>query len=233
MQEPLPLCDGLKEATQQAHSSVDRSLTVRAFLRGCFTAGTYLQMVVDLLEVYEMMETCLLSGSLSRDPVRTCFDPAVTNRSPRLREDRDAIVHYHGGELPAPSRASRNYVQHLSQLAEGNERVGMIGHFYARYLGDLHGGQILGRIVTRALRLPAETGVSFYAFGPKEQLAEVRAGFRARLDQAGKALGPGDREIVTREALASFNLSYQILASSNGSFLRTFVRLLTPRFGQN
>lgn len=227
------LCDVLKAATAESHSAIDQSLTVRAFLRGCFTPETYLQMMADLRGVYGVLERALSRSSPPDDPVVQCFNPLVTNRSLRISEDLESISTRFSKPIPELSAAGQAYVRHLDELSTNESDPGIIGHVYARYLGDLHGGQVLGRIVTRALRLPPGVGVQFYDFTDRDHLPDLRADFRKQIDNAGKHLQGSERDRVVHESLVSFDLSYRILASSNGSFIRTFLRLITPRLSRD
>lgn len=77
----------------------------------------------------------------------------------------------------------------------------MIAHAYARYLGDLSGGQILQRLLTRSLQLrPAQ--LSFYDFPAFSDLDALKTDYRNTLDRAG-ALAI-DQKAVVEEGVIAF-----------------------------
>jgi hypothetical protein len=57
-----------------------------------------------------------------------------------------------------------------------------VAHHYTRYLGDLSGGQAIGRIIGREFGLDGGVGTAFYSFSevPKPKL--YKDAYRARLD---------------------------------------------------
>ena len=61
--------------------------------------------------------------------------------------------------------AATAYVERLAWLDERDAPL-LVAHSYVRYLGDLSGGQVLGRVVAGALRLGDGRGTAFYTFGP-------------------------------------------------------------------
>jgi heme oxygenase len=108
----------------------------------------------------------------------------------------------------APAGASRDippslqaYVQRLAALAR-HEPHRLLAHAYARYLGDLHGGQILARSVARLPGAPAQPGVAFYDFGSTARVLELRSELRALL--GALVLAPGQADAVVAEAVWAF-----------------------------
>jgi heme oxygenase len=103
------------------------------------------------------------------------------------------------GESPAePTAVARAYAARLQALAAERSPL-LLAHVYSRYLGDLHGGQILQRLVSR--HYPG-IGTRFYEFGPDEQVQALRRSLRAAL--AAAPLDPGDADRVVAEARWSF-----------------------------
>jgi len=68
---------------------------------------------------------------------------------------------------------------------------GLVAHHYTRYLGDLSGGQVLGRIVQRVYELPDGKGASAYRFdaidSPKRFKDDYRDERRRIADEANVA----------------------------------------------
>jgi heme oxygenase len=85
--------------------------------------------------------------------------------------------------------------------SSGAAGIGLVAHAYARYLGDLSGGQILKPLVARALGL-APDQLTFYDFPGIDDMAAAKADLRRALDR----IAPGSPEatIVLDEAIAAF-----------------------------
>jgi heme oxygenase (biliverdin-producing, ferredoxin) len=87
------------------------------------------------------------------------------------------------GEPPAePAAVACSYAARLRALAQDRSPL-LLAHVYARYLGDLHGGQILRRLVSR--QYPG-IGTRFYEFGPDDRVQALRQGllFEALVEAA-------------------------------------------------
>jgi len=116
------------------------------------------------------------------------------------------------GEPPTePVAVARAYAARLQTLGEQRSPL-LLAHVYARYLGDLHGGQILQRLVSR--HYPG-IGTRFYEFGPEEQVRSLRRDLRGAL--ATTPLRPGDADGLVAEARWSFEqhvLLFEALAEA-------------------
>jgi heme oxygenase len=77
-----------------------------------------------------------------------------------------------------------------------------------RYLGDLHGGQVLRRNIARMLQISEEQGVHFYDFGPSQRVKELIQSFRAGLNSLALDAGQGDA--MAQEARLGFDLHIQM-----------------------
>lgn len=115
------------------------------------------------------------------------------------------------GESPAePTAVACAYAARLQALAAEGSPL-LLAHVYSRYLGDLHGGQILQRLVSR--QYPG-IGTRFYEFGGDERVQALRLGLRSAL--ASAPLGPGDADRLVAEARWSFEqhvLLFEALAA--------------------
>jgi heme oxygenase len=122
-----------------------------------------------------------------------------------------ALVADLSGEPPAaPVTVAHAYAARLRRLAEERSPL-LLAHVYTRYLGDLHGGQILQRLVSR---LYPGIGTRFYTFGPEARVQALRQGLRSALAHA--PLGPGDADRLVAEARRSFEqhvLLFEALAA--------------------
>jgi heme oxygenase len=79
-----------------------------------------------------------------------------------------------------------------------------VAHHYTRYLGDLSGGQAIGRILDREFELDG-AGIAFYAFEAIPKPKPYKDAYRARLDALG--LGPAEVRRVVDEVRVAFTLN--------------------------
>jgi heme oxygenase len=100
-------------------------------------------------------------------------------------------------------RGTCAYVRRLKELDATRPGL-LLAHAYVRYLGDLSGGQMLGRIVARSLDLPEGHGVSFYGFGAAAQASVLARAFREGLGRI--ELDTAQADAVVREASWSFRM---------------------------
>ncbi|MBO3739545.1 biliverdin-producing heme oxygenase [Actinoplanes flavus] len=106
-------------------------------------------------------------------------DPALT-RVPSLEAD---LAHLYGPDWESAITvldSTRRYAERLREHA-ATSPTHFIAHHYVRYLGDLSGGQMIGRTLANLYGL-GEAGTSFYRF---ERIPDPRAyklAYRARLD---------------------------------------------------
>jgi heme oxygenase len=94
----------------------------------------------------------------------------------------------------------------LEELSASRPRL-LLAHAYVRYLGDLHGGQLLRRCVARVLQaeaVHAETapGLAFYDFGSPARVAELISSLRAGLNAA--TVDDAEADALAQEARLGF-----------------------------
>lgn len=187
MSAPVALPGGLAErlrlGTQELHRQAERSPFMARLVAGRIDAAGYAALLANLQRLYAALEAALQAA---QDDAAVALLPLqALRRAPALAADRAALQRSTGIEGPLPCAATEAYVQRLQQAAP---RRRLVAHAYLRYLGDLHGGQLVQRQVQRALGEAAP--VAFYDFGPPERVAALRGELRAALaamplDEAG------------------------------------------------
>ena len=110
---------------------------------GRATRAGYVMYLSNLLPVYQAMERLMSGGAAS--PAGNAFADPRLARAQALRRDLHALGEDRGGAVLPEAAAYAAAV-----AASG---VGLVGHAYARYLGDLSGGQILKPFLARSLGL--------------------------------------------------------------------------------
>lgn len=175
----------LRNATLELHAQAERTGVMGELLRGQLPRARYVALLRNLLGLYRVLEARPL-------PV-----PSL-NRAGALAADL-AVLHGPGWEGAVPLAASMD--EYLLRLREADAPA-LAAHAYVRYLGDLHGGQILAGIVRRAYSLPEGRGTAFYEFGPEPAVHGLRAGLRTAL--AALRFGAAELERAADEARWAF-----------------------------
>ncbi len=215
----------LREGTAQVHRAAERMTLIQALLRGLTDRTTYAALVRAYLEVYTALEAALVANA--EHPV---VGPLVLPELWRRRALADDLRELVGSSPPGPpSEATRAYCRRIETLAASAPEL-LVSHAYTRYLGDLAGGQILGRIIGRALGLGPGAGLDFYMFTEIGDTVAYRQAYRARLD--GLPVDDAKAEAIVEEARRAFGYNTALFAELEGSALRGFGRLLRGRGGR-
>ncbi len=162
----------LRQASQDLHALAERSGLMPQLLRSQLSGAHYAVLLCNLQAIYTALEQGLADAIPGFD-----FTPLLRSRA--IAQD---LAH-----LPAPAdlalcAATQDYVQRLEGLAAERSPL-LLAHAYLRYLGDLHGGQLLRRCVARLLQGNGVDGLQFYDFGSPERVAELIESLRDGLNR--------------------------------------------------
>jgi heme oxygenase len=185
----------LREGTHDLHTRAERSGAMAALLAGRLPRARYAALLRSLHLVYAALEQGLEAHAGA--PWLRGLDRVALRRSEALEADLAALCAPAEPAVQAPAPA-HEYAARLQALA-GDTPLLLLAHVYTRYLGDLHGGQILQRLVAR--QYPG-SGTRFYDFGPDARVQALRQGLRGAL--AAAPLQPGDADRLVAEARWSF-----------------------------
>jgi heme oxygenase (biliverdin-producing, ferredoxin) len=198
---PEGLADRLKAATHRLHRDAERSGFIRDLLNHRGTHAGYVLFLRNLLPAYEAMEAALDQQAARHGPLAALARPELY-RSAAIRSDLDVLHGPGWAEAIAVLEAGAAYANRVQASAAGGSGAGLAGHAYVRYLGDLNGGQILARLLSRDLALPA-AGLRFYAFPAAVAGAVSAESYRRAIDSLA-ALPGLDLDAIEAEAIASF-----------------------------
>lgn len=184
----------------------ERSGLMVDLISGRLARSHYLVMLLNLQAIYLALERGLAIASTL---------PGI-DFSPLYRAD--AIARDLAFLAPATPiqlcDATKGYVQHLEGLSASASPM-LLAHAYVRYLGDLHGGQMLRRCVSRVLQSPGQDGLCFYDFGPPERVAQLIANFRNGLDAV--PLAPGQADSLVQEVRLGFGMHIDMFTQLRSS----------------
>jgi heme oxygenase len=201
---PASLLEALRERTRQLHATAERAGIVAEILHRRASLTGYAFLLRNLLPVYRTMEQGL-AGQRTSAVVGLLVRPEL-DRVGAIEADLRVIAGlYRIGDLPQLPEATR-YAAAIQQASEGTG-VRLIAHAYARYLGDLSGGQILKKLLERSLDLPNEA-LTFYDFPEIPDIAAFKADYRSAIERAGDELG--DFDPIVDEAAHAFELNIDL-----------------------
>lgn len=172
------LSAAMREGSRAEHEAAEGSVFMTELLDGRISAAGYTAYLLRLRVVYEAMEAV---GRAHRDDplVAAVHDPALE----RLGAIDADLEHWApGGPRTVGSPVAAAYAERLRAAAAWGGLFA--AHHYTRYLGDLSGGQAIGRCLDRAFDLGGH-GTAFYDFSAVGRPKPYKDRYRARLDALG------------------------------------------------
>lgn len=203
------LSAAMRDGSRAEHEAAEGSAFMTGLLDGRLDAAAYAAYLLRLRVVYTTMEEAC-RAHLDDPLVRAVHDPAL-ERADAIDADLDhwapSLARVVTGSPAAD--AYRDRLLAARDEAAAGWGGALVAHHYTRYLGDLSGGQAIGRLLDRAYDLDG-SGTAFYAFPAITKPKVYKDHYRARLD--GLRLAPADVDRVVEEVKAAFRLNQQLLA---------------------
>jgi len=208
------LPERLRLETRDLHARSERSGVMAQLLGQRLSRAGYCALLRNLHAIYAALESAL--AGRADDPMVAALNPAPLAREGALAQDLEAL-HGTGWRVElALAPAAQAYVRRLLVLSGGHSPV-LVAHAYVRYLGDLHGGQVLKRLVSQNLGLAAGVGTGFYDFGADARVIELRQAFRQGLARIRVSLPQADQIVAeARWAFEQHVLLFEQLAVGSG-----------------
>lgn len=213
------LSAALRESTAVAHEQAEGSTFVGALLGGDLPLAAYTALVAQNHAIYTALEA--VAPRWRAHPVAGPFVIDALTRVPSLEVDLAALLgpSWRAAAPALVQPATMVYVAHLHTVA-GVSAPAFVAHHYVRYLGDLSGGQIIGR---RVHDLFGDVGRSFYEFAAIPKIKPFRDHYRSLLDAV--PLDGSGRSALLDEAVVAFDLNRAVfadLAAVSASFAGSF-----------
>ena len=204
MSDPIPFSAALRERSSRDHSSSEHAGFMADLMKGEGTREDYVNLVVQHWFIYEALERT--AGQMRNDPVARVFISDKLTRLPALEADLEFLIGPDWRDRIEPLPTTRRYVDRIDQVG-ATWPGGFVAHHYTRYLGDLSGGQFIGRLMSR--RFGFETnGIGFYLFQDIADPKAFKDVYREQLDAA-----PGDaeeQERVIDEVLLAYRFNTEL-----------------------
>ena len=219
MNAVVPFSTALRERSSDAHSPHECDGFMTDLLTGAGTRDDYIALIAQHWFIYAALEEA--AGRMRSDPVASVFLQGRHSRLPALEADLGFLIGDDWRERITPLPSTQRYMDRLRWVAATGWGGGFVAHHYTRYLGDLSGGQVIGRVLDRELGLEGR-GTAFYAFPEVPKPKPYKDGYRARLDAL--ELSPEQQARVVAEVSTAFDLNQAVFAEL-GALLPTFRRL--------
>lgn len=205
-QPPRPngLTAAFHKRTRSLHAQAERSGIIRELLHGGGSRFGYALYLRNLLPAYREMERGLKQ---QRDApcVGVIAQPALY-RARAIESDLSTLCGESWHALLPLLCAGERYASRVKAASEG-DGTRLLAHAYVRYLGDMSGGQILSRVLSRSLGLRSQM-LSFHEFPDIADLEGFKLAYRDAIDRA--ATGTIDVEGVIEEAGVAFRLNLDV-----------------------
>ncbi|UBV18024.1 heme oxygenase (biliverdin-producing) [Mycolicibacterium fortuitum] len=188
----------MREDSRSEHEAAEHSSFMSELLGERVNEQGYVDYLLRLRAVYRTLEDTVRARR--NDPIVTAFYDPTLERSAAIDADLD---HWTPGSVrEVDSPAAQAY---CARIVEADWGGALVAHHYTRYLGDLSGGQAIGRILDRAFGLGG-AGLSFYEFPMRAK--PYKDGYRARLDALD--LDQDDIDRVVDEVKVAFALNQAV-----------------------
>jgi heme oxygenase len=201
----IPFSQALRERTWSGHGESEGAGFMHDLMTGKGTREDYIALVVQHYFVYEALEAA--ARTFEADAEAQPFLSDQLTRMPALEAD---LVFLLGDDWRAqitPLPSTEHYVARIREIEAEGWSGGFVAHHYTRYLGDLSGGQAIGRLMKRHFGFETN-GILFYLF---DQIADPKAfkeTYREQLDAA--TWDAVERERVIDEVLVAYRFNTEM-----------------------
>ncbi|MBA2953952.1 biliverdin-producing heme oxygenase [Nocardioides sp. MAH-18] len=194
----------MREGSQAEHRAAEDSAFMSELLGGRVDERGYADYLLRLRRVYAVMEAVVRAHH--HEPAVAAVHDAALERLAAIDADLD---HWSPGvDRTVASPATDAYCARLCTAADEWPTL-LVAHHYTRYLGDLSGGQAIGRILDRTFDLDG-AGIAFYDFPEVGKPKVYKDGYRARLDALD--LTADETARVVEEVRGAFRLNRALFA---------------------
>lgn len=201
----IPFSQALRERTWSGHGESEGAGFMHDLMKGNGTREDYVALVVQHYFIYEAIESA--AATFADDPVAQPFLSEQLTRMPALEADLEFLVGPDWRAEIRPLPTTERYVARIREIEAQGWAGGFVAHHYTRYLGDLSGGQAIGRLMKRHFGFETN-GVLFYLF---DQIADPRAFKETYRDQLDAApWDEAERDRVIDEVLAAYRFNTEL-----------------------
>ncbi|XP_061087867.1 uncharacterized protein LOC133122140 [Conger conger] len=213
------LSEQIKSVTKDSHVRAENTELMLSYQRGQISLQQYQLLLCSLYEIYRALEE-ELDTNASHPGVAPIYFPQELARLESLEKDLEYFYGPNWRERVIVPAATHRYAQRLRKVGKENPHF-LVAHAYTRYLGDLSGGQILGRITQKSLGLRSGEGLSFFSFPGVTSPNLFKQLYRSRMNSI--ELNEEEREGVLKEAVIAFECNIEVFDDLQRMLLRNGV----------
>uniref|UniRef100_A0A3Q3W9G1 heme oxygenase (biliverdin-producing) n=1 Tax=Mola mola TaxID=94237 RepID=A0A3Q3W9G1_MOLML len=199
------LSEQIKQVTKENHVRAENTELMLSFQRGQVTLQQYKLLLCSLYEIYQALEE-EMDRNCNHPGVAPIYFPTELARLEAIEKDLEFFFGQDWREKIIVPAATKRYCHRLRQIGKENPEF-LIAHAYTRYLGDLSGGQVLGRIAQKSMSLKSSEGLSFFAFPGVSSPNLFKQLYRSRMNSV--ELTEEERNGVLEEAIMAFEFNIQ------------------------
>ncbi|KAM3864746.1 heme oxygenase [Diretmus argenteus] len=200
------LSEQIKMVTKDSHVRAENTELMLSYQRGKITLPQYKLLLCSLYDIYHALEEELDRNS-NHPGVAPIYFPAELARLESIERDLEYFYGQDWREKIVVPAATKRYSHRIRQIGKENPEF-LVAHAYTRYLGDLSGGQILGRITQKSLGLNGSDGLSFFSFPGVSSANLFKQLYRSRMNSI--ELTEEERNGLLEEATRSFEFNIQV-----------------------
>ena len=195
-----PLSALMREGSRVQHAAAETSSFMGELLAGRVNEKGYADYLLRLRKVYVALES-VGRDLAATDAIAAAVHDVALERLAAI--DADLAVWAPGVDTDAVDSAAAD--AYAARIEASRAWGGLYAaHHYTRYLGDLSGGQAIGRLLDRFFELGGD-GVDFYEFAEIPKPKPYKDGYRARLDALD--LDPAEKLRIVEEVQVAFGLN--------------------------
>jgi len=205
----------MREGSMAEHRDAENSTFMAALLDLKINPAGYAEYLARMLRIYQALE--VTGRSLADHPVAGALVDSALDRVAALKAD--LAFWSHAQEPKGTSPATDAYEARILHTLGEPELY--VAHHYTRYLGDLSGGQVIGKKLAREYGLVNGQGTQFYAFRqiPKPKVYKDR--YRATLNAL--PVDEAQADAIVNEVRHVFNLNGALFGEL-GAELTSYLR---------
>ena len=201
----IPFSQALRERTWTGHGESEGAGFMHDLMTGKGTRDDYVALVVQHYYMYEALEGA--AETFAQNPEAQPFLSPELTRMPALEADLQFLLGDDWRQQITPLPTTERYAARIREIESEGWAGGFIAHHYTRYLGDLSGGQAIGRLMSRYFGFDGD-GVRFYQFDQIDSPKAFKETYREKLDAA--EWDAEERDRVIDEVLLAYRLNTEV-----------------------
>lgn len=198
---PVPFSKTLREGSWGDHSDSEGAKFMEDIMRGTGTKQDYIDLVVQHYFMYVALEDAAKLIEASSE--FASFHPSNLVRLEKLEADLEFLVGADWRDKIEAVPATAAYAARIREVEAEGWLAGVVAHHYTRYLGDLSGGQMIARRVSKQHGFTDE-GVDFYNFESLGSIPDFKNMYRESLDRLGESLDDAEKQRMLDEVRTAY-----------------------------